>query len=75
MTEEFRRACQAIGRVGSGSIRTTRGTVVSGRYFDYESEWDDPTEDGYISLEGDDGRVRDVYSSEFAELLEPKEPC
>ncbi len=72
MTEEFRRACQAIEDAEFGSIRTTHGTVVSGTYFDYESEWDDPLGDGYIALRGDDGIVRDVYASEFVELLEPR---
>lgn len=73
MTEEFKRAYLAIRDAEFGSIRTTGGAVVSGALFDYQNEWNDPLEDGYISLEGDDGIVRDVYAREFAELLEPKE--
>ena len=74
MTEDFRRACIAVEGAGRGAMRTKNGDVVAGRYFDYESEWDDPAGYGYISFEGGDWSVRDVYASEFAELIEPKEP-
>lgn len=73
MTEEFRRACMAIYESGRGAVRTKSGAVVSGTFFDCESEWDDPIGDGFISLKGPDGIVRDVYASEFDCLLEDGE--
>ena len=70
MTEEFKQACIAIDKAGHGAIRTKAGKVISGTFFGYESEWDDPNGDGCITLKGADGIVRDVYASEFDGLVE-----
>lgn len=70
MTEEFKQACIAIDKAGHGAMRIKSGDIVEGTFFDYESEWDDPNGDGFISLKGPDGTVRDVSASEFDHLIE-----
>ena len=69
MTEEFRAACSAIDEAGAGEIMTKGGEIVSGVFFAYESEWDDPEGIGWIALQGEDGAVIGVASNDFSCLL------
>lgn len=69
MTEEFRAACSAIDEAGAGEIRTKNGEVVSGAFFAYESEWDDPEGVGWIALLGEDGVATEVTSDDFGSLV------